>query len=32
MWLETDASIIELLRINGTFYKVFVPALDFSHS
>ena len=30
MWLETDAYIIELLRRNGTFYKVFVPALAFS--
>ena len=30
MWLETDAYIIELLRRNGTFYKVFVPALEFS--
>jgi len=30
MWFETDAYIIELLRTNGTFYKVFVPALEFS--
>ena len=30
MWLETDSYIIELLGRNGTFYKVFVPALEFS--